>query len=105
MSTPTNSDKPTITTAETMEKHESEERQLGVHVVTKVHADGHVDLVDARAIGGDVEGMPPGYYYSVKFIGTVIVSWIVETFREGANSPRGRLLWKHMRVPRLGTAS
>lgn len=45
-----------------------------VHVVKKVHADGTVDLIDAHAIGGNVEEMPKGYYYSVQFIGTVTVS-------------------------------
>lgn len=44
-----------------------------VHVVKKVHADGHVDLVDAHAIGGALEEMPKGYFWSLQFIGTVIV--------------------------------
>ena len=44
-----------------------------VHVVKKVHADGTVDLIDAHAIGGAVEEMPKGYYYSPQFIGTVVV--------------------------------
>ena len=42
-----------------------------VHVVKKVHADGHVDLVDAHAIGGALEEMPKGYFWSIQFIGTV----------------------------------
>lgn len=45
-----------------------------VDVVEKVHVDGTVDLVDTKAIGGDLEEMPKGYFYSPKFIGTVIVS-------------------------------
>ena len=44
-----------------------------IHVVKKVHADGHIDLVDAHAIGGAAEDMPQGYYYSAQFIGTVTV--------------------------------
>lgn len=44
-----------------------------VHVVKKVHADGHVDLVDAHAIGGALDEMPKGYFWSPQFIGTVIV--------------------------------
>jgi hypothetical protein len=44
-----------------------------VHVVKKVHADGTVDLIDTHAIGGVVEEMPKGYYYSPQFIGTVVV--------------------------------
>lgn len=43
-----------------------------VHVVKKVHADGTVDLIDAHAIGGAVEKMPKGYYYSPQFVGTVV---------------------------------
>lgn len=43
-------------------------------VVEKVHLDGTVDLVDKRAIGGDMEVMPPGYWKSFHFIGTVVVS-------------------------------
>jgi len=49
------------------------ERIDDVNVVKKVHADGAVDLIDARAIGGDLQEMPPGYYYSPQFIGTVTV--------------------------------
>jgi hypothetical protein len=44
-----------------------------VHVVKKVHADGHVDLVDTHAIGGAAEDMPKGYFWSIQFIGTVTV--------------------------------
>ncbi|KAF2473138.1 trichothecene efflux pump [Lindgomyces ingoldianus] len=43
-----------------------------VHVVKKTHADGVVDFVDTRAIGGAAEEMPPGYFWSFQFIGTVI---------------------------------
>jgi hypothetical protein len=42
-------------------------------VVRKVHADGHVDLVDAHAIGGNFEEMPKGYFWTPQFVGTVIV--------------------------------
>lgn len=61
--------------AETVEKNEvaSSQHVEDVHVVKKVHADGHVDLVDAHAIGGAVENMPEGYFWSVQFIGTVTV--------------------------------
>ncbi|CAI6340163.1 unnamed protein product [Periconia digitata] len=41
-----------------------------VNVVQKVHADGHVDLVDAHAIGGNVDEMPRGYFWSPQFLGT-----------------------------------
>ncbi|KAF2500435.1 fungal trichothecene efflux pump [Lophium mytilinum] len=43
-----------------------------VHAVKKVHADGTVDLVDTHAIGGAMEEMPKGYYYSPQFMGTVL---------------------------------
>lgn len=60
--------------AESVGKHETESTKLeDVHVVKKVHADGHVDLVDAHAIGGAFEEMPEGYFWSIQFIGTVIV--------------------------------
>jgi hypothetical protein len=47
-----------------------------VHVVKKVHADGHVDLVDAHAIGGNLEDMPKGYFWTPQFIGTVVVRFL-----------------------------
>ena len=67
--------KHTAAMAETTEKNDiaSTEQLEDVHVVKKVHADGTVDLVDAHAIGGDLEEMPPGYFWSLQFIGTVTV--------------------------------
>ena len=61
--------------AEVMNKADDQISQQfeGIHVVKKVHADGFVDMVDARAIGGALENMPPAYYYSIQFIGTVTV--------------------------------
>lgn len=44
------------------------------NVVQTVHTDGTVDYVDALALGGDAGQMPKGYFWSVQFIGTVIVS-------------------------------
>jgi hypothetical protein len=46
----------------------------GIHVVRRVHADGLVDLIDAKAVGGDLEEMPKGYYTSMDFIFTFMVS-------------------------------
>jgi hypothetical protein len=46
----------------------------GIHVVRRVHADGAVDLIDAKAVGGDIEEMPAGYYGSLNFIATFAVS-------------------------------
>jgi hypothetical protein len=48
--------------------------QMGIHVVKRVHADGAVDLIDAKAVGGDIEEMPAGYYTSMNFIFTYVVS-------------------------------
>ncbi|KAH6987232.1 trichothecene efflux pump [Ilyonectria destructans] len=36
-----------------------------------VHADGTIDYLDAKAVGGDVDEMPKGYFLSAQFIGTV----------------------------------
>lgn len=45
------------------------------HDVAKVaHLDGTVDYIDANAVGGDLEDMPAGYYYSPAFLGTMVVS-------------------------------
>jgi hypothetical protein len=71
--------------AESIEKHENStkiEDTSAVNVVKKVHADGHVDLVDAHAIGGNLEDMPAGYFWTPQFIGTVIVRFpAAEYFR------------------------
>ncbi len=45
-----------------------------IHVVKNVHADGTIDLVDAHAVGGEFQDMPKGYYTSISFIMTVVVS-------------------------------
>jgi hypothetical protein len=45
-----------------------------------VHADGTIDYVDAQAIGGEVGGMPRGYFMSPQFIGTVVVSIMTAVF-------------------------
>lgn len=42
-------------------------------VVKTAHLDGTVDLVDRRALGGALDEMPKGYFWSVHFIGTVLV--------------------------------
>lgn len=50
----------------------SHEHAEKVEVVKNVHADGTIDMVDAHAIGGDLAQMPPGYYRTPQFIGTVV---------------------------------
>jgi hypothetical protein len=67
--------------AESIGKNDDKSNHIeDVHVVKKVHADGHVDLVDTHAIGGAFEEMPEGYFWSIQFIGTVIV----RVFHDGA---------------------
>ena len=65
----------TTTDEKTAGVHHTEHQHMGnVDVVQTLHQDGTVDYVDTHAIGGDIDEMPPGYYYSVQFIGTVTVS-------------------------------
>ncbi|KAF2100380.1 trichothecene efflux pump [Rhizodiscina lignyota] len=62
--------------AHPVETHEHQMDHEVVHVVKTVHADGVTDLVDAKAVGGDVKDMPKGYYYSPQFIGTVLAQCV-----------------------------
>lgn len=72
--------------AESDEKHNvSTDHVEDIHVVKKVHADGHVDLVDTHAIGGELDEMPKGYFWSVQFIGTVIVRFPESRFQHAAS--------------------
>lgn len=54
--------------------HMETEHMGDVDVIQTVHKDGTVDYVDTHALGGDLEQMPQGYFYSIQFIGTVTVS-------------------------------
>ncbi|KAF1981886.1 fungal trichothecene efflux pump [Aulographum hederae CBS 113979] len=54
------------------DSNHSMHEEKAAHTFKKVHADGTVDVVDAQAIGGNLEDLPPGYYTSVNFIGTVV---------------------------------
>lgn len=58
--------------SEKVELASSTEHAEHVEAVETVHADGTVDLVDTHAIGGELEEMPPGYFRSLQFIGTVV---------------------------------
>ncbi|KAJ2906561.1 trichothecene efflux pump [Zalerion maritima] len=49
-----------------------EEKSSDDEGVQQTGADGTVNYVDKHAIGGDLEGMPKGYYRSPQFIGTVV---------------------------------
>lgn len=49
----------------------SETRRNALKVV---HTDGTINYVDNKAVGGDSAEMPEGYFRSVQFIGTVVVS-------------------------------
>ncbi|KAG7115079.1 Trichothecene efflux pump TRI12 like protein [Verticillium longisporum] len=42
------------------------------NVAKVVHTDGTVDFIDAKAIGGEYDEMPKGYFRSASFIGTVV---------------------------------
>jgi hypothetical protein len=44
----------------------------GTKVVKTVHADGVVDLLDAKAVGGEMSDMPKGYYTSYQFVLTFV---------------------------------
>ena len=60
--------------SDTKEATVHQEKMGDVEVVQTVHQDGTVDYVDTHAVGGDLAQMPEGYYRSVQFVGTVIVS-------------------------------
>ena len=45
-----------------------------IDTVERVHVDGTVDLIDTKAIGGEVDELPAGYFRTPQFIGTVLVS-------------------------------
>lgn len=73
--------------------------------VTKVtHADGSVDYIDLKAIGGDYAMMHRGYFRSPQFLGTLTVrrdlieSWIL------ANGKPGSMSCQHLRLCGLGAA-
>lgn len=51
-----------------------QEKMGEVEVVQTIHTDGTIDYVDTHAVGGDLAQMPEGYYHSIQFVGTVIVS-------------------------------
>jgi hypothetical protein len=54
--------------------HTAVPSEHGIHVVKRVHQDGTVDLIDAHAVGGDLDEMPAGYYVTPNFIFTFLVS-------------------------------
>lgn len=61
--------------------------------VTKVtHADGSVDYIDLKAIGGDYAMMHRGYFRSPQFLGTLTVrrglieTWILANGKPGSMS-------------------
>lgn len=71
MSTLHNNEKGNV--AEMVDNAASSHHDEHIHVVRRVHADGAVDLIDAKAVGGDIDEMPKGYYYSLNFICTFLV--------------------------------
>lgn len=49
-------------------------RKFNADIVKTVHQDGTVSFIDSRAMGGNLSEMPKGYFYSIRFVGTVAVS-------------------------------
>ena len=82
-------------------KTNAQHLEQDVDVAKVVHADGTVDYIDARAVGGDFEEMPKGYFYSPQFIGTVAVSY---AFNSGSESLtcQGTNAGQHLRVYGMG---
>lgn len=74
-------DHETQATKMAVEQVDNPHTDSGVHVVKRVHADGTVDLIDAHAIGGDLDEMPAGYFLTPNFICTFIVSPWFANFR------------------------
>lgn len=71
--------------------------------ITKVtHADGAVDYIDLKAVGGDYAMMQRGYFRSPQFIGTLTVriGWI-ETWILTNGKP-GSMSRQHLRLRSLG---
>jgi hypothetical protein len=79
------------------------EHKSDVDAVQMVHKDGTVDYVDTHAIGGDLEDMPKGYYYSVQFIGTVTVSPFPLS-QNRTNCHIGSMRGKYMCISRMGSS-
>lgn len=72
--------------------------------VTKVtHADGAIDYIDIKAVGGDYAMMHRGYFRSPQFLGTLTVrrdlieTWIL------ANGKPGSMSRQHLRLCGLGS--
>lgn len=66
-----NSDENKASRSEHVEENTTSEDQ-GEYLKV-VHTDGTVNYVDNKALGGDAEAMPAGYFRSPQFIGTVTV--------------------------------
>lgn len=82
------------------------EHRGDVDVIETIHKDGTVDYVDTQAIGGELDEMPDGYFYSIQFIGTVIVRTSVFTSVENLITMYsiGCLLCQYVCLPRMGLA-
>ena len=55
-------------------QHQEQASSINHHGQRVVHADGHVDMIDDKAVGGELDAMPKGYYRSIPFVMTFIVS-------------------------------
>lgn len=54
--------------------------EVEMDTVKTRHEDGTVCFVDRAALGGGLEEMPKGYFWSVGFCGTVVVSCFFSWF-------------------------
>lgn len=71
--------------------------------VTKVtHADGAVDYIDIKAVGGDYTMMRRGYFRSPQFLGTLTVRRDLGKTRTLTNGRPGSMSRQHLRLCGLG---
>lgn len=89
----------------THEKSVAVQHVDSLDVVQATHVDGTVDLVDRRAIGGELDEMPHGYWHSGQFIGTVAVRECTMLVAVSTLTiSTGHRLWKHGFPDGLGHA-
>ncbi|KAF2669510.1 fungal trichothecene efflux pump [Microthyrium microscopicum] len=74
-----------------------------LEAIETTHADGHIDYLDHKAVGGDLQSMPKGYYRSLDFIMTFIaicfasicayLGWHIRTLIDADIGPSKNLNW------------
>ena len=78
-------------------------KDYSTNVAKVVHTDGTIDYIDAKAIGGDFEEMPKGYFWSPSFIGTVTVSTPAKLTLKNTDRRLGTMFRQHLRLSWLGS--